>query len=166
MTQEDLLHYALIGAALLLALVIRIRRIGKWQPLRPGLLWIVPTIFALLAAIILWQLPPEGVRGWIAVALGFAAGAFFGWQRARLVEIRVDPDSGRLSQRSSPTAFLFLGLLIVVRWVLHGAVGWIDARWHLGAMLVNDIFIAFAVGVLSFYRVELYLRAKGLRGQA
>lgn len=166
MTSDDLLRYALIGGALVLALVIRIRRIGKWQPLRPGLLWIVPTIFALLAAAILWQLPPDGLRGWVAIALGFAAGGFFGWQRARLVEIRIDPDSGRLSQRSSPTAFLFLGLLVIVRWVLHGAVGLIDARWHLGAMLVNDIFIAFAVGVLGFYRIELYLRARRLSKQA
>lgn len=165
MTDDDLLRYVLIGGALVLAIVIRIRRIGKWQPLRPGLLWIVPTVFALLAAAILLQFPPEGVRGWIAVALGFATGGFFGWQRGRLVEIRIDPDSGRLSQRSSPTAFLFLGLLVIVRWALHGAVGLIDARWHLGAMLISDIFIAFAVGVLAFYRIELHLRARSLLKQ-
>ena len=31
-----------------------------------------------------------------------------------------------------------------------------------GAMLVSDIFIAFAVGVLTFYRIEIYRRARQL----
>jgi hypothetical protein len=163
MNQDDLLCTALIGAAIAFALFIRLRRIGRWQRLRPGALWIVPAIFALLAAMVLWQLPPHGT-GWLWVAFGFAAGGFFGWQRGRLVEIRVDPDSGSLLQRSSPTAFLFLGLLVVVRWGLHGAIGLIDARWHLGAMLVSNIFIAFAVGVLGFYRLEVYLCARRLLG--
>jgi hypothetical protein len=161
MTNEDLLRCVLIGAAIVVALLIRLRRIGRWQRLRAGALWIVPAIFTALAAMILWQFPPHGLE-WLWVAFGLAAGGFFGWQRGRLVEIRIDPDSGFLLQRSSPTAFLFLGLLIVVRWVLHGAVGLADARWHLGAMLVSDIFIAFATGVLGAYRLELYLRARRL----
>lgn len=162
MSQDDLLRYALIGGAIVVALLIRLRRIGRWQRLRPGMLWIVPAIFGLLTAMILWQFPPVGA-GWFWVMFGIAAGGFFGWQRGRLVEIRIDPGSGNLLQRSSPTAFLFLGLLVVVRWVLHGAIGVIDARWHLGAMLVSDIFIAFAAGVLSLYRLELYLRARRLQ---
>lgn len=161
MNQDDLLRYVLIGAALAFALLIRLRRIGRWQRLRPGALWIVPAIFTGLAAMILWQFPPRGLD-WLWVAFGLAAGGFFGWQRGRLVEIRVDPASGQLLQRSSPTAFLFLGLLIVVRWTLHGAIGLADARWHLGAMLVSNIFIAFATGVLGAYRLELYLRARRL----
>lgn len=161
MSQDELIRTALIGAALVVALLVRLRRIGRWQRLRPGALWVVPTIFTLLAAMILWQFPPHGA-GWLWVASGLAAGGFFGWQRARLIEIRIDPDSGFLLQRSSPAAFLFLGLLVLVRWAIHGAIGMIDARWHLGAMLVSDMFIAFAVGVLGANRLELYLRARRL----
>src|SRR4051812_36170330 len=106
MNQDDLLRYALIGGAIVVALLIRLRRIGRWQRLRPRLLWIVPTIFALLAAMVLWQFPPVGF-GWFWVVFGLLAGGFFGWQRGRLVDIRMDADSGDLLQRSSPAAFLF-----------------------------------------------------------
>lgn len=159
MTPEDLLHYILIGAAVAVALLIRLRRIGRWQRLRPGALWIVPAIFTVLAAMILWQFPPYG-REWLWVAFGLLAGGVLAWQRGRLIQIRVDPASGLLFQRSSPTAFLFLGLLVLARWVLHGAVGMADVHWHLGAMLVSNIFIAFATGVLGAYRLELYIRAR------
>lgn len=161
MSQDDLLHYGLIGAAFALALFIRIRRIGKAQPLRLGTLWIIPAIFSALGAAILWQFPPGGF-GWLWIALGFAAGGAVGWQRGRLVQLWVDPESGRLTQRSSPGALVFLALLFGLRWVLHRLVELSDARWHLGAMLVGNIFIAFAVGVLAFYRIELWLRARRL----
>ncbi|MES2497326.1 MAG: cytochrome c biogenesis protein CcdC [Pseudomonadota bacterium] len=161
MNQDDLIRYALIGGAITVALLIRLRRIGRWQRLRPGLLWIVPTIFTLLAVSILWQFPPAGF-GWLWLFVAFLAGGGLGWQRGRLTDIRRDPDSGDLLQRSSPTALLFLGLLVVVRWAVHGAIGLADARWHLGAMLISDIFIAFATGGLVLYRLELYLRARRL----
>jgi hypothetical protein len=70
---------------------------------------------------------------------------------------------GSLTQRSSPTAFLFLILLFAVRGALRWLVELGDARRHLGAMLVSDIFIALAVGALCFYRLELWLRARRLR---
>ncbi|ATE66917.1 CcdC protein domain-containing protein [Rhizorhabdus dicambivorans] len=161
MTQDDLLHYGLIGAAFALALFIRIRRIGRTQRLRIGTLWIIPALFLVLGAAILWQFPPEG-WGWLWIALGFLAGGAVGWQRGRLVEIAIDPASGRLTQRSSPGALIFLLLLFGLRWLLHWLVELSDARWHLGAMLVGNIFIAFAVGVLSFYRIELWLRARAI----
>lgn len=163
MTHDDLIRYALIGGAVALALFLRIRRIGKTQRLRLGTLWIIPAIFAVLAAAILWQFPPHG-WGWLWVGLCFLAGSAVGWQRGRLVEISVDPATGTLNQRSSPAALLFLVVLLLVRWILRYLVMMGDARWHLGAMLVSDIFIAFAVGVLTFYRVELWLRARALLG--
>jgi len=159
MSRDQLLHYALIGGAFALAFFIRIRRLGRTQPLRVGTLWIIPAIFLLLGAAVLWQFPPQG-SGWLWVALGFVAGGAVGWQRGRLVAVGVDPVTGRLTQRSSPGALVFLVLLFGLRWLLHRLVEFGDARWHLGAMLVTNIFIAFAVGVLSLYRVELWLRAR------
>lgn len=161
MPQHDLIRYVLIGAALALALFLRLRRIGRTQRLRLGTLWVIPAVFGLLAAAILWQFPPSGL-GWLWVCLGLLAGAAVGWQRGRLVEVGIDPVTGQLNQRSSPAALIFLLLLVGLRWLLHWLVELSDARWHLGAMLVSDIFIAFALGVLSAYRLELWLRARAL----
>lgn len=161
MTGQDMLRYALVGGVVGIALLVRIRRIGKHRRLRVGALWIVPAIFALMALTIFWQFPPSGL-GWLWVGLGFVAGSAIGWQRGRFVEISVDPLTGEMRQRQSPAAFIFLGVLVLLRWGLHSLVLLGDARWHLGAMLVSDIFIAFAVGVLSFYRLDIYLRARRL----
>ena len=161
MEQHDWTYYLFVGSCVALALFIRIRRIGKTRRLRLGTLWIVPAVIILLAAIIFWEQPPRGFD-WLWVALGLAIGGAIGWWRARLVEIGIDAETGRLNQRSSPGALLVLGVILVVRWLLRSAVMLGDARWHFGAMLISDIFIAVAVGALSLYRIELYLRARRL----
>ena len=40
------------------------------------------------------------------------------------------------------------------------------AAWHVDVMAVTDILIAFALGLLTMQRVEMYLRAKRLLGEA
>jgi len=163
MAEHDWTYYALIGGGIALALFIRLRRLGRTERLRLGALWIIPTIFTLLAAMVFWQYPPSGL-GWLWVATGFAAGCMIGWWRARYVAIGVDPESGRLTQRSSAGALIVLGAIMLVRWLLRSVVMVGDAHWHLGAMLISDIFIAMAVGALSFYRIEIYIRARRLLG--
>ncbi|KRB82776.1 hypothetical protein ASE00_12180 [Sphingomonas sp. Root710] len=161
MQQHDWPYYAFAGACFALAIAIRIRQFGRTQRLRLGTLWIVPAIFLMLAATIFTAFPPSGL-GWLWIGLGLIAGSAVGWQRGRLVEISVDSETGRLNQRSSPAALLFIGVLIAIRWVLLYLVELSDARWHLGAMLVSGIFIAFAAGVLSAYRAEIFLRGRRL----
>ena len=161
MQQHDWPYYAFVGGCFALAIAIRIRQFGRTQRLRLGTLWIVPAIFLLLTATIFITFPPSGF-GWLWIVLGLIAGSVLGWQRGRLVEISVDPETRRLNQRSSPAALLFIGALVAIRWVLHYIVELSDARWHLGAMLVSSIFIAFAAGVLTAYRVELFLRGRRL----
>ena len=161
MEQHDWTYFALLGGCFALALLIRIRRIGKSWRLRPGTLWIIPAIFILLAAMIFRKYPPSGI-GWLWVAMGLAAGGVIGWWRALLVDISVDRMTGRLHQRVSAGAMLFLVVLMLVRWLLRWAVTLGDARWHFGAMLISDIFIAIAVGAISAYRLVLYLRARRL----
>jgi len=161
MEQHDWTYYLFVGACVVLALVIRIRRIGKTRRLRLGTLWIIPAIITLLAGVILWEYPPRGF-GWLWVAIGLAVGGAIGWWRARLVEISIDAETGRLNQRSSPGALIVLGVILAVRWLLRSAVMLGDARWHFGAMLISNILIAITVGALGLYRIEIYLRARAL----
>ncbi len=161
MEQHDWTYYAFVGGCVALALFIRLRRIGKTQRLRLGTLWIIPAILVLLTGMIFWTNPPHGFD-WLWIALGFAIGGAMGWYRARFVDVGIDAETGKLNQRSSPGALIFLCALMAFRWLLHSAVMLGDARWHFDAMLVSDSFIAAAVGALSFYRVEIYLRARQL----
>ena len=163
MEQHDWTYYAFVGGCIALALFIRLKRVGKPRRLRLGTLWIIPAIFILLLGAILWQYPPSGLD-WLWIASGLAAGGGIGWWRASHIEISVDPETGRLNQRSSMGALIVLAAIMVVRWLMRMAVVWGDARWHLGAMLISDIFIAMAVGALSAYRVAIYLRARRLLG--
>lgn len=165
MEQHDWTYWGFVGGCVALAIFIRIRRFGRPQPLRLGTLWIIPAISVLLAGVVLWEYPPSG-SDWLWIAMGCGAGGGIGWWRGRCVEISMDPGTGQLNQRNSWGALVAIGAIILARWLLRWAVMWGDAQWHFGAMLISDIFIAMAVGALSAYRIELFLRARRLLGGA
>jgi hypothetical protein len=66
-----------------------------------------------------------------------------------------------LNQTSSPLALLLLVALIAVRSVLRAAADLGGSGWHLDAVLITDCLVAFALGLLTLQRLEMYLR--GLR---
>ena len=158
LTEAELTRYAITGAIIAFVLFMRLRNVGKARRLRLETLWIVPSLFIAFACFIFTQLPPEGL-GWLWVTIAALLGGAVGWQRARLIHIGVDPETHEINQTTSPAAMIFIVVLIGVRWILRSAVAMGDARWHIGATLVTDIFVGFAIGVLTLYRVELYLRA-------
>ncbi|RVT89911.1 DUF1453 family protein [Sphingomonas crocodyli] len=161
MSAAELTRYAITGAIIAFVLFMRLRTIGKARRLRLETLWIIPTLFIAFACFIFSQMPPVGL-GWLWVAVAGALGGVIGWQRARLIHIGVDPVTHEINQTTSPAALIFIVALIGVRWILRSAVAMGDARWHMGAALVTDIFVGFAIGVLTLYRVELYVRARRL----
>jgi len=161
MAQGDWAQTLLVGALIGLALLIRLRRMTRAQRLRPATLWIVPALFLLFAGCVFAAFPPSG-RDWLWIGSGFLLGAGIGWQRARLVAITRDAETGRLYQRSASGAFLFLTMLVAARWALHYLLEASDARWHLGAALITNIVIAFAAGALLFFRIEIFLRIRRL----
>lgn len=165
LTAAELTRYAITGAIIAFVLFMRLRNVGKTRRLRVETLWIIPTLFIAFACFIFSQLPPVGL-GWLWVAIAGVLGGAIGWQRARLIHIGIDPVTHEINQTTSPAALIFIVALIGVRWALRSAVEMGDARWHMGATLVTDIFVGFAIGVLTLYRVELYLRARRLLREA
>jgi len=154
--------YAITIGIIVVVMAMRLRRAGQMRPLKLGSLWVVPVLYLAVAAIMFAQLPPTG---WVAIASGAAllVGAAVGWQRGKMMYIHVDPETHALNQKASPAAMLFLVALIVVRMLARGIIG---AEGAVSPAMLTDPLIAFALGMFTLQRVEMYVRARRLLEEA
>lgn len=139
---------------------------SKERPLKIQTLWVVPVVYLLLVAWMLFALPPT-LGGWGLLLAGLLIGAALGWHRGKLIRIDRDQETGELRQKASPLAMILLLALIVLKLGARGIFGE-TAPGHpaSGAMLLTDAFIGFALGLLSATRLELYLRARKILAAA
>ena len=145
-------------ALIIVVLALRMRRMRRKMPLNLKRLWVGPMILLALAGFTLAQFPPAP-RDAIWLVLALCVGAALGWQRARLVDISINPDDKTLSMQASPLAVFFLIALVLLRGSLRAGLRF---EGGLNPFLVNDIFIVFAVGLFIAQSVELGLRARRL----
>lgn len=160
--QQNWITIAITIAIVVIVMAFRLRRMGQMRPLKLESLWIVPAMYLVVAALMLWQLPPVG---WVAIAsaVGLAIGAAVGWQRGKMMHIRVDPETHALNQKASPAAMFFLIALIVVRSAARGILGQDSG---VSPAMLTDPLIAFAFGMFTLTRLEMYLRARRLLEEA
>jgi len=162
---QSWISYAITIGIILIVLGLRMRRMGQMRPLKLETLWVVPAIYLAVAALMFFQLPPTG---WVAIVstIALAIGAAVGWQRGKMMHIHVDPETHALNQKASPAAMMFLIVLILVRMAGRGLLG----SEGVSPAMLTDPLIAFALGMFTLTRVEMYLRAKRLleetRGRA
>ena len=156
------ISYAITIGIIVVVMALRMRRMGQMRPLKLGSLWVVPAIYAVVAALMFYQLPPTGMVA-IASAVGLAVGAAVGWQRGKMMHIHVDPETHALNQKASPAAMFFLIALVVVR---SGARAVLGQGGGVSPAMLTDPLIAFALGMFTLTRVEMYLRAKQLLEEA
>jgi membrane protein CcdC involved in cytochrome C biogenesis len=156
------ISYAFTIGIIVVIMALRMRRMGQMRPLKLGNLWIIPAVYFVVAALMFVQLPPTG---WVAIAsaVGLAIGAAVGWQRGKMMHIHVDPETLALNQKASPAAMFFLIGLIVVR---VGARSILGQEGGVSPAMLTDPLIAFALGMFTLQRVEMYLRAKRLLEEA
>jgi membrane protein CcdC involved in cytochrome C biogenesis len=160
------IQYAIPIAIFAVVIALRMRRMGQMRPLKLETLWVVPSMYLVVASLMFWQFPPFG---WIAIACVSAMliGAALGWQRGKMMHIHVDPETHALNQKASPAAVFFLIALIAVR---SGARTFLGQAGAVSPAMLTDPLIAFALGMFTMTRVEMYLRAKRLleevRGRA
>ena len=161
------MQYAITAVIVMIVLAIRLRGMRKMRRLRLETLWVVPAIYLLFAGIMFYEFPPTGVA-WAVCAAALIVGAGIGWQRGKLMQIQVDPETHALNQKASPAAFLFIVVLIVVRMAAKNVLAGGDGGYgfHLNAMVVTDVLIALALGLFAATRLEMYLRAKRLLDEA
>jgi hypothetical protein len=157
---NSLIGYAIMAVAIALVLALRLRRISRATPLKVERLWIIPVLYAVLAATMTATSPPQGF-GWALCAASLAAGAALGWQRGRMMRIEVDPETHALSARASPWAVLFIVALVLLRSGLRAAAQ-SGVGLHVSAATLTDGLVAFALGLLGMQRLEMYLRARRL----
>ena len=159
--QQTWISYAITIVIVGVVFALRMRRMGQMRPLKLETLWIVPAVYFVVAVLMFWQLPP---RGWVGVtsAVGLVIGAAIGWQRGKMMHIHVDPETHALNQKASPAAMLFLLALIVVRSFGRGLLG----SEGVSPAMLTDPLIAFALGMFTLTRVEMYLRGKRLLEEA
>ncbi len=156
------ISYAITVGIIVIVMALRMRRMGKMRPLKLETLWIVPAIYLVVAAVMLFELPPTGLVG-IASIAAVAIGAAVGWQRGKMMHIHVDPATHALNQKASPAAIIFLIVLIVVR---TGARTVLGQNGSVSPAMLTDPLIAFALGMFTLTRLEMYLRAKRLLEEA
>lgn len=159
MNWSKLLPFAVVAVLMLL----RLRRAAREQPLRIERLWVMPAFVTVLIGVLLAMQPPPAT-GWLALIAGLALGGAAGWHRGKLMRIRVDAATGELFQQASPAATILLLLIIFLRAGLRDVAGVAPGEHHpaLLAILVSDGLMGFAVGLLIFTRLEMYLRARRL----
>ena len=95
--------------------------------------------------------------------MGLLIGAAVGWQRGKMMHIHVDPETHALNQKASPAAMFFLIALIVVR---TGARSVLEQTGGVSPAMLTDPLIAFALGMFTLTRLEMYLRARRLLEEA
>jgi membrane protein CcdC involved in cytochrome C biogenesis len=160
--QQTWISYAITIGIVVIVMALRFRSMGKIRPLKLDSLWVVPSMYVVVAALMFIGLPPTG---WVAIAsaVGLLIGAAVGWQRGKMMHIHVDPETHALNQKASPAAMFFLIALIVVR---AGARTVLGQTGGVSPAMLTDPLIMFAVGMFSVQRVEMYLRAKRLLEEA
>jgi hypothetical protein len=159
--QQSWIGYAITFAIILVVFGLRMRRMGKMRPLRLETLWIVPSLYLAITAWMFVQLPPTGSVA-IASAAALIAGAAVGWKRGTMMHIHVDPQTHALNQKASPAAMIFLLVLVAVRSLGRGVLG----AEGVSPAMFTDPLIAFALGMLTLTRVEMYFRGRRLLEEA
>lgn len=160
--QPGWISYAVTIAIVVVVLALRLRRMGRMRPLKLASLWVVPAIYGLMAALLLIESPPA-LPVIFASFGGLLVGAVLGWTRGKMMHIHVDPQTHALNQKASPAALFLLVGIIIVR---AGARTMIGQQGGISPAMLTDPLIAFALGLLSLTRLEMYLRAKRLLKQA
>lgn len=96
MQQQQLISYVITGVVVAIVLGLRLRGMSRMRRLRLETLWVVPTIYLLFAGAMFYQFPPSPV-GWAISSAALIVGAAIGWQRGKLMQIHVDPETHALN---------------------------------------------------------------------
>lgn len=161
---------AAVSILVLGLLVFRLNRMRQMRPLKIEWLWVTPVLMVAMTGWMLWGLGMQGqvLHGldFLWVSLAVVVGALIGWYRGRMMQIHVDPETHALNQQASPIAILFLIGILAIRRVADFALQGEAKAWHISLILLTSAPVFLAVGMLTATRVEMFIRARRLLGEA
>ena len=164
MTQSNIQTVITI-AVVAVVFALRFRGMNRERRLKLELMWILPTLLVTAMVFALLQFPPHGLD-WLWLGAIFAVGSAIGWWRGKLMRVAVDPETHELSQTVSPAALIFIVALIVIRSVSRAMAVQMAGPGPSGLMAATDILMAFALGFITFQRVEIFVRARRMLAEA
>lgn len=154
------ISYIITAIVVALVMYLRFRSMKRARPLKLETLWIVPALYALVTASVLYQSMPAGIQ-WLYVGLALMIGGLVGWRRGAMMRITVDPETHALNQQASPAAMLFIFVIIIVRQGLRAEA----SEMGLNAAFLTDLLVVFALGLFTATRAEMFLRARRMLEQ-
>jgi hypothetical protein len=162
-----LMAYVIMAVVLVVVLGLRMRSVGRERPLKVGRLWVVPAVYCAVAASFFVLTPPERPLEWGLAVVALTVGAALGWQRGRLIHIAVDPATEEVRMKQSMTGFLFIVVLVALKMGMRSMPSFgNNGLFHMSPQGLTDILVALMLGLLGMQRVEMYLRARRLLGEA
>jgi hypothetical protein len=144
-----------------------ILRNSRPRRLRIETLWMLPVVYAVLLGGALWQAPPPITPISIALlTLGLAVGAAAGWQRGRLMQIHIHPETHDMTSRASPIGIVFILGLMVLRYAARDFLSGSAGNLGVPVIAIGDAFVVLAIAMLSAQRVEVWRRASRMLAEA
>lgn len=154
---HSILQYAIPVVIFAIVFGLRARRLSRMRPLKLEYLWVVPALYFAIVAVNFIARPPLPMT-WRASVLALLVGAALGWQRGKMMQIHVDPETHALNQKGSPWTVLFLLAIIGIKMLAQGE----GRAMGFDVVMVTDAALAFALGMFATTRLEMYLRARRL----
>ena len=160
-------HVASLVLPLGIAVVILIARNSRPRKLRIERLWIRPVLFiAIMAASLAAAAPAPTAANIALLAAAGLLGAALGWQRGRLMQIHIHPETHDLTMRASPIGLVFILVLLVARYGLRSFMS--EGSQVLGVSLIAaaDAFVLLTVAMMVVQGIEMWLRASRMLAEA
>src|SRR3954454_18986581 len=84
--------YVVSAIIICTVLFFRFRSMRRIRKLRLERLWIVPALYALVTANVLYQSVPNGIQ-WLYAVIALVLGGLLGWRRGAMMRINIDPET-------------------------------------------------------------------------
>lgn len=160
-------RYGRLLIPLLVVMVVLVARNSRPRRLRPSALWIRPLIFVvLIGAGLLTAPPPSSPIAIAAMILAVVVGAALGWQRGRLMQIDVHPETHDVTQRASPLGMIFILVLLGVRMGIRDVAFGSGGIAGLSAGVIASALILLVGAMIIAQSVEMFLRTRRLLDEA
>ena len=158
------LSYVVPMAAVVAVVLLRNSRPRR---LRIETLWVLPTLYVVLLGSALAAAPPPITPVAIGLLIAaFAIGAAIGWQRGRLMQIHIHPETHDMTSRASPIGILFILGVLVLRYAARDLLAGNAAMLHVPVIAIGDAFSVLAVAMLATQRIEVWRRASHMLAEA